>query len=441
MGNILGAYLLPHPPIILEEIGKGEEKKAKDTINGMKAVSQDIKEKSPTTIIIITPHGPLFRDSISISVEEQLRGDFARFGHGNLNFKFKNNLALAYKIIENSLKEGISIVEVDEKSSKQYNIDNSLDHGTLVPLYYVDKEYKSYNLIHITYGLLSPDGLFSFGKIIEKTVQSSEEDVVIIASGDLSHKLSKDGPYEYSPDGKVFDKKIIDIIRRGKLKELKPFDLNLVENAGECGLRSLMIMAGAIDGYRLETEVSSYEGPFGVGYATAKIDLFEGESSYVKLAKESLESYIRTGKEIPTPENISGNKKGVFVTIKKNNLLRGCIGTIEPRRASVEIEIIKNAISAGTEDPRFQAVKESELDDLVYSVDILEEPEPISSLEELDIDKYGVIVFRGMKKSLLLPNLEGINSAEEQVDIALKKAGINPHEEYKMERFEVKRYY
>lgn len=202
-----------------------------------------------------------------------------------------------------------------------------------------------------------------------------------------------------------------------------------------------MIMAGAIDGYRLETEVSSYEGPFGVGYATAKIDLFEGESSYVKLAKESLESYIRTGKEISTPENISGNKKGVFVTIKKNNLLRGCIGTIEPRRASVEIEIIKNAISAGTEDPRFQAVKESELDDLVYSVDILEEPEPISSLEELDIDKYGVIVFRGMKKSLLLPNLEGINSAEEQVDIALKKAGINPHEEYKMERFEVKRYY
>lgn len=441
MGNILGAYLLPHPPIILEEIGKGEEKKAKDTINGMKAVSQDIKEKSPTTIIIITPHGPLFRDSISISVEEQLRGDFARFGHDNLNFKFKNNLALAYKIIENSLKEGISIVEVDEKSSKQYNIDNSLDHGTLVPLYYVDKEYKSYNLIHITYGLLSPEGLFSFGKIIEKTVQSSEEDVVIIASGDLSHKLSKDGPYEYSPDGKVFDKKIIDIIRKGKLKELKLFDLNLAENAGECGLRSLMIMAGAIDGYRLETEVLSYEGPFGVGYATAKIDLFEGESSYVKLAKESLESYIRTGKEISTPENISGNKKGVFVTIKKNNLLRGCIGTIEPRRASVEIEIIKNAISAGTEDPRFQAVKESELDDLVYSVDILEEPEPISSLEELDIDKYGVIVFRGMKKSLLLPNLEGINSAEEQVDIALKKAGINPHEEYKMERFEVKRYY
>lgn len=443
MGNILGAYLLPHPPIILEEIGKGEEKKAQSTINGMKIASRDIKKKSPSNIIIITPHGPLFRDAISISVEENLIGDFARFGHGEISFKFKNNLALTKKIVGNSMKSNISIVEVDDENSKKYNIENSLDHGALVPLYFVDKEYKDFKLIHITYGLLTPEKLFKFGSVIEESIKSLDDDVVIIASGDLSHKLSNEGPYNYSPDGKVFDEKIINIIKEGKLGDLKLFDLDLAENAGECGLRSLMIMAGAIEDYRLEPEVMSYEGPFGVGYSTAKIEVYEDkyESEYVKLARKSLEYYIKNGEYLPIPDGTLEMKKGVFVTLKKNNMLRGCIGTIQPSRESIEIEIMQNAVSAGTQDPRFQSVKESELDELIYSVDILGEPEPISSLEELDLDKYGVIVFSGARKGLLLPNLEGISSVEEQVSIALNKANISPDEKYKMERFEVKRYH
>lgn len=443
MGNILGAYLLPHPPIILEEIGMGEEKKAQSTVNGMKIVSKDIKEKSPSTIIIITPHGPLFRDAISISVEENLRGDFARFGHEEISFKFENNLELTNKIIHSSLRDKISIVEVDKKTSKQYNIENSLDHGALVPLYYVDKEYKDFKLIHITYGLLTPEKLFEFGSIIEKSIKESDDDVVIIASGDLSHKLSNEGPYNYSPEGKVFDEKIVNIIKEGKLGALKSFDLDLAEKAGECGLRSLMIMAGAIEKYRIEPEVLSYEGPFGVGYSTARIEVWddEYESEYVKLARKSLEYYIKNEEFLPTPDKILEMKKGVFVTLKKNNMLRGCIGTINPTTESVEIEIMKNAVSAGTQDPRFKSVKENELNELVYSVDVLGDPEPISSLQELDLDRYGVIVSSGGRRGILLPNLEGINSVEEQVSTALNKANISPDEKYEMERFEVKRYH
>lgn len=446
MGNILGGYLLPHPPIILKEIGGRDKNHVVDTINGMKAISKDIKKKCPSTIIVITPHGPLFTDAISISVDKKLYGDFGRFGHWQLRFEYENNLELVEKIIQNSLRQEIPIVKVNDNLSIQYNIEKELDHGTLVPLYFVDKEYKDYKIIHITYGLLSPEELFKFGQEIEKSVKELNDDVVIIASGDLSHKLSDDGPYAYAPEGKIFDEKIVNIIKEGRMRDIISFDLELAEKAGECGLRSLMIMAGAIDKYKMETEVLSYEGPFGVGYSTAKIDLFNNkeideEIEYVKLAKKSLEYYVKNGEYLPAPKEISGVKKGVFVTLKKHDMLRGCIGTIQPISESVELEIIQNAVSAGLKDPRFQPVEASELDELVYSVDILSEPEPISSMEELDINKYGVIVSKGFRKGLLLPNLEGVKDVEEQVAIALDKANIGFDENYKMERFEVKRYY
>ena len=443
MAKILGAYLLPHPPIIVEEIGGAEGEDAKATIDGMKSISKDIKAKAPSTIIIITPHGPLFRDANSISIDEKLSGNFGRFGHFELKFEYENNLEMAERIIENSLKAEIPIVKIDDNLSEQHNIDKSLDHGTLVPLYYVDKEYRDYKLIHITYGLLSPEELFRFGQAIEKSVGELNDDVVIIASGDLSHKLSNDGPYEYSPKGKVFDEEVINIIKEGRLKDIINFDLDLAEEAGECGLCSLIIMAGAIDKYRLRTEILSYEGPFGVGYSTAKIDLSEKEeeSEYVKLARESLEYYIKNGEYLKINKSLMGMPKGVFVTLYRDGMLRGCIGTILPTKDSIELEIIQNAVSAGLQDPRFPPVEESELDELVYSVDILSEAEVISTIGELDVNKYGIIVSKGPRKGLLLPNLEGVDSVEEQLAIALDKANIRYDEEYRMERFRVKRYY
>lgn len=203
MGNILGAYLFPHPPIILEEIGRGEEKKAIKTIEDARALSRNIKEKSPSTIIVITPHGPLYKDAISISIGESLSGDFSRFGNRKLKFQYRNNLKLTQQIIENSLKEKIPIAQEDAQ----------LDHGVLVPLYFVDKEYSDYKLVHITYGLLPPKELHRFGRQIEKAIGKSNDDVVIIASGGLSHKLSNDGPYSYSDKGKEFDEKIVSIIK------------------------------------------------------------------------------------------------------------------------------------------------------------------------------------------------------------------------------------
>lgn len=136
------------------------------------------------------------------------------------------------------------------------------------------------------------------------------------------------------------------------------------------------------------------------------------------------------------------NKRaGIFVSIKKDGELRGCIGTIEATKNNIAEEIISNAIKAGTQDPRFFPVEEDELDKLVYSVDVIKEPEEINSINELDVYRYGVIVKKDYKSGLLLPNLEGVDTPEQQVKIALQKAGISPTEAYTMYRFEVERHY
>jgi AmmeMemoRadiSam system protein A len=247
-------------------------------------------------------------------------------------------------------------------------------------------------------------------------------------------------------------------------------DETYADEAGECGLRSLQILMGALDGLETDNKVLSYEGPFGVGYGCAKLKvkgmaneykifdeiarenrswlrkIRDGEDSFVRLARKTLETYVfenRTIKfnEETMVEELLHDRAGVFVSIKKDGDLRGCIGTINPTRATIGEEIIYNAISAGIYDPRFNPVGEDELEDLVYSVDILSTAEKIYSKDMLDPYNYGVIVTSGSKKGLLLPNLEGIDDIDEQLRIALSKAGINQWEEYEMERFKVTRHH
>jgi AmmeMemoRadiSam system protein A len=133
-------------------------------------------------------------------------------------------------------------------------------------------------------------------------------------------------------------------------------------------------------------------------------------------------------------------KAGVFVSIKKHGQLRGCIGTFEPDKSNVAQEIISNAVSSAIRDPRFLPVVAEELPDLTYSVDVLTTPEPVESEKELDPERYGVIVEKGKRHGLLLPDLEGVDTVEQQIDICRQKAGIAPDEPVKLYRFEVKRY-
>lgn len=165
---------------------------------------------------------------------------------------------------------------------------------------------------------------------------------------------------------------------------------------------------------------------------------------YVELAKKTVEEYIKTGKVSSVPEQIPENmtkKAGVFVSLKKKGKLRGCIGTFLPATENIYMEIIRNAIAAATQDPRFPPVDISELNELEYSVDILSPPEPVKNLDELDPKKYGIIVVKGWQRGLLLPDIEGVNTVDEQLTIAKLKAGIEPHDpDCEIYKFTVQRY-
>lgn len=468
MGKIISGYIFPHPPVIVPEIGKGEETGARNTISAVEKAARHIKEDQPDTIIVTTPHGPVFQDYIFISLSGVLAGDFGRFGNSRVRLEFRNDTSLAESIIDNARYEGIYAGDVDGDTSRKYRIHRELDHGALVPLYFVNREFKDFKLVHISIAGIPFEDLYRFGMCISKAVEETDKNVVFLASGDLSHRLSKNAPYGFSADGPKFDKFLVESIKNGDIHKLFELDESFCESAGECGLRSFLMMFGAFEGYDLKPEVFSYEGPFGVGYSVARFEpagknpereilkkvedrnirrveeLRSNEDPYVALARKALETYVREGKILKVsgglPDEMLEKRAGTFVSLKKGGRLRGCIGTTGPTRRNIAEEIISNAISAGTRDPRFDPVEPEELDKIAYSVDILKEAEPVNSIEELDVIKYGVIVRSGMRSGLLLPNLEGVDTPEKQVSIALQKAGISPNEKYSMERFEVVRH-
>lgn len=273
MGTLSSAYIFPHPPIIVPEIGGGEEEKANVTINGCRQAAKDIKEKEPETIIMITPHGPAFRDAVSISVQEDLRGSFRNFRRPDVHLGFKNDLQVVENILEQAGKHGIAIAQLNPELVSRFGISTELDHGAMVPLYYISKEWDRFKLVHICMGFLTQEELFSFGKAIAQAVEQVDRKVVMVASGDLSHRLTREAPCGYSSKGKEFDDLLVGLLGKGDFKGIMSIEENLIEEAGECGLRPFTILFGALSRYSVETRVLSYEGPFGVGYCVAKLEV------------------------------------------------------------------------------------------------------------------------------------------------------------------------
>lgn len=465
MENMLGYYLMPHPPIIIPDIGKGEEKKIEETSLACNKIGREVADIKPDTIIIITPHATMFSDAISISDEEKISGDLSQFRCTNIKMDIPIDKEFNVKLGTACHVEGIPSVLVDSELLRRYNVNYELDHGSIVPLYFINKYYNDYKLVHITYSMIGDINLYKFGMEIKNVAEKLNRKAVIIASGDLSHKLKEEGPYSYSPYGELFDKALLGNIEKGDV--LGAFNMNktMISEAGQCGLNSVYILLGAMEGKEIKGEILSYEGTFGVGYGVMKLSRQQKDrnyldeltkykeeklkvklnesNAYVKLARENLNHYFSHRKSIEDisnlPKELLNERHGVFVSLKKFGNLRGCIGTIAPTTGSVGEEIIRNSIEAAMSDPRFPEVSEDEMDDIDISVDVLMDSEPCNK-EDLDPKKYGVIVSLGMRRGLLLPDLEGVNTVDEQLQIACDKADIDFDEDYKIERFEVVRY-
>lgn len=459
------AALSPHPPLLIPEIGGERILDVAATVAGMQQMARELVDSYPETIVFITPHGNVFSDAVSALSESKLEGDFSNFGNHNKRTSCQNDNELLQEIERRASSASINFVLLDKETALYNQLKPRLDHGIMVPLHYLQEAgLSNVNVVAISVAFISLLELFIFGTLIRDAARALGRRVAIVASGDMSHRLKDEGPYDYHPDGQRFDAEVKKLLAAGDMQSFLNMPEELRENAGECGYRSLVMMFGALDGRKFVSRVFSYEGPLGVGYLTAgflpgeeskslleelrqkKKDKIEttrkNESIPVRWARMIMEDYTRNRKIPPLPpemEELREHKAGVFVSLKKNGQLRGCIGTTSAVYGDMAQEIAHNAISAGSKDPRFAPVEATELDDIIYSVDVLGEAQPCSR-EDLDPKKYGVIVSKGHRQGLLLPDLEGVDTVEEQLYIALNKAGISPSEDYKIERFEVIRY-
>ena len=433
---ILAGFIVPHPPLIVSEVRRGEEKKVQETIDSYREVARQIAKLRPDTVIISSPHAEFHRDCFHISSGEKASGNFADFGAPQVSFEESYDTKLFDSIQGIAKNYGIPIVSGGERSAV-------LDHGTMVPLYFIEKKYRDFKLLRLGLSWLPLKTHFTFGQIIKRAVEKSGINAVFVASGDLSHKLRPYGPYGFAQEGPVYDNQLISVCQRGALSELVSFDEQLCANAAECGHRSFVIMSGALDS-KVKAKVYSHEDITGVGYGVCSFYPQADEDPYVSLARKTIEHFVTTGQAIPVPEDTPGelinNRAGVFVSIHKNGELRGCIGTILPTQDNIAKEIISNAISASSRDPRFDPITPDELEYLEINVDVLSEPELIDSADKLDVKRYGVIVSSGIKKGLLLPDLEGVDSVEQQIRIAMAKGGIRQGEPITLHRFEVIRH-
>jgi len=463
LGKIVHGSLCPHPPIIVPEVGRRELSKVRKTIGGMKVVSGTVAELDPDALVVISPHAPAFSNAVAVNQIPILRGNLRQFGAPEVEFEEENDLDLGKIIIKEAGKRKIPVEVIGAGYLRENRATEVLDHGIMVPLYYFREAGIRCPLVPISISFLSLEQMYFFGVAIREAVEKSCKKVAVVASGDLSHRLLPTAPAGYDPQGRVFDEKVLQAVKKADPAALISLPEELVERAGQCGLRSLIMLMGAFEGYQVRSIVHSYEGPFGVGYLVAEFfpegpsesrnflsRLFAGdnekkhEPSYpVKLAIDSLRAYLLESRIIPVPEDIPKEltkPAGTFVSLKKHGRLRGCIGTMRPTRKNAAEEIIMNAISAAIRDPRFEPVSPEELEELEVSVDILGEPQPIRSLDELDPKRFGVIVRKGARTGLLLPDIEGVNTIDEQLNIAKQKAGISLFEDCEIERFEVVRY-
>ena len=513
--GILAGFMVPHPPMIVPQVGRGSEEQVRETIRAYERVAADIAALRPETIIISSPHAVMYSDYFHISPGKHAKGSFAQFGARGVSFDedYDEELVAALELLA---------AEAEFPAGTLGECDRQLDHGTMVPLYFIRQKYQNFRLVRIGLSGLPLTDHYKLGQMIKEAVRLTGRRAVYVASGDLSHKLQSYGPYGFAPEGPEYDKRIMDVCGRAAFGELFDFEETFCEKAAECGHRSFVMMAGAFDGETIEAKVLSHEDVTGVGYgicefypqgeaegrdflaqylAEAETKLAaarKAEDPYVRLARSVVERYIggeaavsgsgpaddeaavadakvsgtspaddeKTAGDgdcssnggdndcekiyyknvtfpIPSdlPPEMRSDRAGVFVSIHEHGRLRGCIGTIAPVTGSIAEEIVHNAVSASTEDPRFDPITPAELKYLEISVDVLGAPERIRSLDELDVKRYGVIVSRGHRRGLLLPDLDGVDTPEQQVAIAKRKAGISADEDVQLERFEVVRHH
>lgn len=455
---ILAAYMVPHPVFAIPEIGNGKENDLSATVASFNLVAKKIAQAKPDTIIWISSHAESYADFFQIADGDIGIGSFKDYGAPDVSFRMLYDKILAREISRECKMNGL-------KGGVENGNEESLDHGTMVPLYFVNHEYRDFLSVRVGVSGQSLAEHYRFGQIIKSSVEKLGRKAIVIASGDLSHCQSRTSKFGYRPEGAIYDEQIMRIMGKANFGELLSYNRFLLSEAIQCGHSAFTILAGCLDRRDLETVRLSHEAPFGAGYgfvcytpkeenqSRAFLDLYrererliakdklEHADVYVRLARQAIETFIATKRimkpAVTLPKELTKTKAGVFVTIHREGELRGCIGTIKPKKKSLADEIIANAVSAACKDDRFEPLTDKELDNLIISVDVVKNLIPVLSINDLDSQTYGVMVECDDKHAVLLPKLPGVDTPDKQIDICKRKANIPMYEDVDLYRFEV----
>jgi AmmeMemoRadiSam system protein A/AmmeMemoRadiSam system protein B len=423
---------------MVPEVGRDSIAGVVNSINAMAELTKRLIESGAESVVLISPHAPLEADVFVAYDGPEVYGNFANFRAPETSFSVPVDEELLAEIKTTAASKNYQVMRLR---------DLDLDHGTAVPLYFLLQNGWQGKVVLLGYSYLSNEDHLRFGSCIKSAVDRVGRRAAFIASGDLSHRLKPHAPAGYNPYACSFDEQVVDALRSNTPEKIVGIDHSLRKLAGECGYRSMLVAIGAGSDLPSSCEVLNYEAPFGVGYLVAQLThqpAAEGEIDPAALARRAVETFARSG-EILKPPKAYGFLRSpapCFVSVKtRGGELRGCIGTIEPAKDTLAEEIIANAVSASTNDPRFVPVGEAELPDLRYSVDVLH-PAEETVMADLDPSRFGVIVedLSGSRRGLLLPDIPGIDDAQQQVDIAARKAGIYRDEPVTLYRFRVERF-
>ena len=444
---IVFAGLMPHAPILVPGVGQERLAEVTATAQAMATVSRHAMAAQPDTVVLVSPHSPRQPGAFGIWQTRKLRGSLEMFGSPEDRVDLPLDRAFAEKLEAAAARRELRTWQITGQP---------LDHGAVVPLCYLAAAGWKGPTVILSLNYTGDGGLNELGEAITATSQELNRRTAVIASGDMSHRLTASAPCGFHSEAHKFDETFIALLRKGAYHDIQQIDASLQELAAEDVADSTTV-ALAASHYRTDGHaVLSYEGPFGVGYgvailyepaatvqqgtATESADkILSHFADLPAVARSAVEAEFR-GKSKTAPYQAAGEltePRGVFVTVRTDRgELRGCRGSLQAVEADLVQETWHNAVATAFHDYRFPPVKAEELPRLRFSVTVLDELEAVASPEALDPATYGVLVSAADgRKGVLLPAIAGIDSVEQQLAIARRKAGIAPDEGIRLERF------
>ena len=427
MPGIVAGALCAHPPILLAEVGGFESQRVRATAEAMRELDVMLAGHRADVAVVISPHSPSSMTSLPVRHAARVAGDLARFRAPQVRVEAVVDTALVTALVVEGQRAGYALTWAE---------DSDLDHGVVVPLYSLPRTIANKRFVFLGVSGWPLARFVDFGAWLHQNLLGRS--VILLASGDLSHRLTPDAPYGFRPEGPVFDRLVIDALRDHDWTRIEGMDPDLIEEAGECGLRPLAILLGAARAAGLASKVLSYEGPFGVGYPVVAFAPTAGAVDIQDLGRRAIETYLRSGQLIEPPQPIPAvlqEPSALFVTLRKGRELRGCVGSLRPTEATAAHELIRYAIASAVRDPRFEPVRLDEVRHLSIKVQLLEPAEAVTDIAALDPRLYGIIVRCGERQALLLPGIDEIANPEQQLRAACEKAGIDRFAPLQIERF------